>query len=255
MGSWYNSAWSHRWPIAVQIFGGAGVAANYDLQIEVPAHWDKFWNAIRSDFYDVILVGADGTSLLNFKRLTADYANRTLTLQVDEFASHNNDSSNFIYLYFGNAAQSSDLASSFTAGTVKAGEIFLGGPVGPMVSRASGSGSQDLPQTALTKTSTEEMDIFISTGGLFSRRLDAYNNHSGLEGIRYSQVYMYNSAGADRPSMYDENYTRFLPGFVRCRIKSGTDGEDWTFVCKIVSTEGNTYSVRALLQIRDRLPS
>ena len=255
MGSWYNTAWSHRWPIAVQILGGGGVAGNYDLQVDIPKEWDKFWDAIRSDFYDVILVGPDGSSLLTFKRLAADYANKILTLQVDAFATHFNDSSNFIYLYFGNAAQSSDLASVFTAGTVKAGEIFLGGPVGTVITRAIGGGGQDTPQTAITKTSTEEIDIFVSTSGIFSRRLDAYNNRSGLEGIRYSQVFMLNASDADRPSNYDENYTRFIPGFIRCRIKSGTNGEDWTFVCKIVSTEGNTYSIRALIQIRDRLPS
>ena len=254
MASWYNTAWSHRWPIAIQIFGGAGVAANYDLQIEIPKEWDRFWDTVKSDLYDVILTGPDGTSLLDFKRLTTDYANRVLTLQVDAFASHNNDSANLIWLYFGNAA-ATDLASVFTAGTVKAGEIFLGGPVGSIISRATGGGGQDAPQIAITKTSTEEIDVFVSTAGLFSRRMDAYNNRSGLESIRYTQVYMLNASDADRPSLYDEIETRFIPSFVRCRIKAGADGDDITFVCKIISTSGNTFSVRALIQVRDRLPS
>ncbi|MAF25763.1 hypothetical protein CL634_09355 [bacterium] len=254
MASWYDSGWKNRWPIALQILGGSGAGHN-DLQIEVPAQWDKFWDNIRSDLYDVILTGPDGHSLLDFKRLTVDLANRVLTLQVDYFAVHNADANSLIWLYFNNPDQASDLASVFTGASVKPGEIFLGGPANNVISRASGGGAQDQPQTSIVKSSNEELDVWISTRGLFSQRYDAFNNRSGLEDIRYVQIQVLARAGGDTPSMYDEDLVRFVPGFIRARIKAGTAATDYTFVCNIVSTDANTFSIRSLIQIRERLPS
>ena len=254
MASWYDTAWGNRWPIALQILGGSG-PANYDLQIDIPKQWDKFWENIRADLYDVILTGPDGHSLLTFKRLTVDVPNRVLTLQADAFAVHSADANSMIWLYFNNPDQASDLASVFTGASVKPGELFLGRPRNNLVSRASNSGAQEQPQVQITKTSNEEIDVWVSTKGLFSTRFDAFNNRSGLEAIRYVQIQVLAAAGGDTPSMYDEDLVRFVPGFVRAKIKAGTDATDYTFVCNIVSTDANTFSIRALIQVRDRLPS
>ena len=53
MGSWYNTAWSHRWPIAVQILGGGGVAGNYDLQVDIPKEWDQNTNVTITDYQNI----------------------------------------------------------------------------------------------------------------------------------------------------------------------------------------------------------
>jgi len=255
MASWYNTGWKNRYPICVEVLGGGGGSYAYDLEISIPASWDLFWDNIRSDFFDVIVSAAEGDRLLTFKRTGADYANRTLTIQIDNHTVGDNNASNLIWLYFNNSSQSSDLAGSFTASSVKYGLIFTGAPQARVVTRATGSASSDLPQAAFTKTNNEIVDVWFALAGLFENRFDPYNKRAGLEGLSYVQVESLNSSGVDSALRYDETETRFVPGFVRVRTKAGDNGNDYTLVCNITTTLGQLYSLRCLVQVRNLLPN
>tara|TARA_Y100001963_G_C6691366_1_gene404792 strand:+ start:168 stop:932 length:765 start_codon:yes stop_codon:yes gene_type:complete len=253
MSTWYNSAWKNRYPVAINVLGGSG-PGNIDVEISVPSDWDVFWNSIRSDFYDVILTDSKGV-LTTFKRSASDYANRGLTLQIDNLAVLDQDSIQMVWIYFNNPDQSSDLAGSFTASSVKAGTIFVGAPSGRIVTRFSERSSSDQPQTIIQKATNEALDVFVSVKGLFEGRYDAYQKHRGLEGIDYVQVQSLDSSGTDSAARYDEPATVFIPGFVRVRTKAGSDNTDYALVCNITTTEAETFSIRSLIQVRDLLPA
>ena len=124
--SWYSTNYLQRAQVAIDLpvaAGGAGTNVQTDLEITVPPDFPAFWDNIRNDAFDVILVSPTN-AILTFKRLTFDYANRQLTLQVDNFTYKNYESVGTCWLYW-NYSSATDLASSFSASSPQNGMFFL----------------------------------------------------------------------------------------------------------------------------------
>jgi len=83
--SWYSPTkgtltYTKRAAISVDTTGGGG---SVDVTIAVPSDWDDFWTSILANGYDIVVTQADGDTLCTFDRDGYDYANRVLTLEVD----------------------------------------------------------------------------------------------------------------------------------------------------------------------------
>lgn len=88
--TWYDSAYKRRYPVTVDVTGGAESSGTEDVSITFPSDWDDFWTNIRSDFNDVIITDSNGT-LQSFHRATENFANRSLQINVDNVTFANRD--------------------------------------------------------------------------------------------------------------------------------------------------------------------
>tara|TARA_Y100000310_G_scaffold337545_1_gene424851 strand:+ start:865 stop:1629 length:765 start_codon:yes stop_codon:yes gene_type:complete len=253
MGYWYDTAWKERAPVSVDILGGAGSPALYDIQFTVPADWQRFWDNIKPDGFDVILTNADG-DLLTFKRVSFTYASQALVLAVDNFSSQNNDSTNLIWIYWNNSA-ATDLTSAFSPTSTKEAIIYLGQPSNRVVGH-SGINAQttDSPSVIFGKTTVDDVNIWFNTGAYLSKRIDPQNKRLFFEAIRFCQVELYGKTGVPVTLTCDESKTRFISGWTACRVAAGTDGQNYTIALNITTTLGQIFSLRCGLQVRDKLP-
>ena len=253
--TWYDSDFKQRKPIAVDASAtGSGAEENKDIEIVIPHDWDLFWDNIRSDMFDVVVTN-NGGDLLTFKRKTgADYSTRSLTLQVDE-VNTKTQAINRIFVYFQNPNQTTDLSTDVTITTPLSGFIDLSRPSALLVSQPLQRPPSSEPQTAFVKSSTDEIDIYFATAGLFNIRANPFNDRLGLEGIKFVNVLSLDSSGTNDTGRYDETKTRFIDGFVRARAKGGSNDIDYALVCRITTTNLQQIDIRCLIQVRDQLPS
>ena len=254
MSRWYNTAWKERAPVSVPILGGGGGSGTYDVQFTVPSDWDQFWNNIRSgDAFDVILTSADG-DLLTFKRVAFTFATRTLELAVDNLNVTNNDATNLIWIYWNNST-ASDAASVFTPTSTKPGLIFLATPSNRIVGYDSPTAhTSDAPAVIFGKVTTDNCWLWFNTGGYLSGRIDPYNKRKFIEGVKHCQVELFGKTGVPVTLTCNENETRFISGWTGVRVAAGTDGQNYTVSLNITTTLGQVFSLRAGLQVRDKLP-
>ena len=252
--SWYGSNWKQRQPVAIDASAtaGSGVSAQ-DIEISVPAGWDLFWDNIRSDFFDVIVVDPVG-NLLTFARSGANFANRQLTLQVDGYQTKG-QAINQIFVYYQNPDQTSDLASSVTISSALSGYIDLARAGGFVVSQPTLRPPTATPQTAFVKSTIDTIDVYFSVANLLQMRAFAYNGRISYDEIDFVEVQSYDSGGSSDAGRYDITKTRFVEGFVKARAKGGADSNDYAFAVNLTTEQGQMISVRCLIQTRDQLPT
>ncbi len=254
-GNWYDVNWKMRQPVAISALGGGGGSATVDVEIQIPKDWDDFWENVNSNMFDAIPVSKTG-SILTFQRKTgANYATRTLVLQLESLSISDSDSTAFIYIYWMNTGASDQSTGPHTISTPKAGNIFLGMPTGRVVQTLPNRSASEAPQTSFTKTSNEEVDVWFSVNTLLMQRQSTYKSRKGFEAIDYVQVRSLDNTGADDAGRYDEDETRFIPGWVKVRSKGGANNTDYTLELLIYTTTQQTFSLRCLIKVRDLLPT
>ncbi|MEM7070304.1 MAG: hypothetical protein AAF403_00915 [Pseudomonadota bacterium] len=253
--TWYNSSFKQRKPIAVDASAtGSGSTENKDIEIVIPNDWDLFWDNIRSDMFDVVIANNSGDQLTFKRKSGADFSTRSLTLQVSQ-VSTKTQAINRLFLYFQNPNQTSDLSGSFDPSGLIFGTIDLSRPSAFLVSQPLQRPPSTEPQTAFVKAPSDEIDIYFATSGLFNIRANPFNDRLGLEGVKYVNIFSFDSSGSNDTGRYDETKTRFINGFVRARAKGGSNNVDYALVCRIVTTNLQQIDIRCLIQVRDQLPS
>lgn len=254
--TWYDSNWKDRYPVAVNVLGGAESPGTHDIEVIIPSDWERLWSNIRADGFDLILVSNQG-QLLTFKRNAFSFANKTATLQAQAVSFQNRNSMSLVYVYFNNPDQSVDLASVFSASTPKNGSISLNAPSRNAVSSLNQAIGSDGPVATFQKTTNENYFIYFRVGSLMAKRITAYNKSLGLEDIDYIKINSLDAAGANDVNRYTEGETRFLPQWVGVKVKAGSNSTNYTVVCNVTTTGNNLteeYSARCLLKVRDLLP-
>ena len=253
--TWYDKSYKKRQAIGVDIFGGSGSAATVDIEVQIPKDWDQFWDEIRSDMLDVVVTDPKG-SILSFARKSgANYADRTLTLQIDSYSSNHDNSMNMLWLYYGDATETTDHTTSVTISSAKDGHILLESPYARVVPGISGQSATDAPITSFNKSSVDEIDVFFLTNGLLGKRLANYNERVTFEEIDYVQVFSYDSSGTNASGRYDTSDTRIGNFFVRARYKAGDSGTDYAVAIEIFTTQKQIIQSRAILRVKNLLPS
>lgn len=253
--TWYDSSFKQRKAVAVDSSAtGDGTVQQKDVEIQIPVDWDLFWNNIRSDFFDVICVDIEGTILSFARKAGASFANRSLTLQIDDLDTKTL-AVNQVYVYFANPDQSSDLSVSVSIVGPLVGYIDLSRPSGMIVSQPMQRPPTSEPQTAFVKATTDEIDVYFAVGNIFNVRANPYNARLGLEDIHYINIVSLDNLGNNDTGRYDETKTRFIGGYVRARAKGGSNNTDYALVCRVVTSETQQIDIRCLIQVRDQLPS
>ena len=250
--SWFDENFQYRYPVAID---NAGATANYDLSVVIPSAWDTFWESIGSNGFDVIPVSPSG-NLIAFQRSGFNYANRTLTLQMDSYEL-TTASVNLIYIYF-KKASASDQSSVVTISTPKDGQIWLGKPANMVVGPMTFTGGASSPsQTFVMNTSTSAY-IWFNIENLLAKRFSPYNERMNYEEIQYCKVRVLDSGGSSVGGMVSQLNTRFIPGFVGVYIQGsgGSDGSNYQVELTIQTVQGaQTFALTCIVQIRNQLPS
>ena len=256
--TWYNSNWKSRWPVTVNVLGGAETSGAEDVEFSVPADFDDFWENIRAEGFDIIV--ADGLgNLLTFQIQAASFSktNRVCTIDLDNVTFGNRNSISVVWLYWNNPDQASSLGSSFSPSSVKTGKIHLNAPslrvVGDPIPR---SGTRT-PSAVFQKTPTDDVYIWFRVSSLLAKRLQPYNGKLDFEAIQYVQMFSYDSAGSTHTDRLREELTVIIPGWVGVCVAEGTNNADYT-VNLIVQTHGTNFnqklSLNATLQTRNLFP-
>ena len=255
--TWYNSNWKRRYPLTINVLGGAETSGNHDIEVVFPSDWDDFWNNIRSDGFDIVLTDSMGV-LQTFRRLVFNFANRELTLTGQNITFANRNSINIVYVYFNNPDQSSDLGSAFSASGPKVGKVYLNAPSNRVIPNPISMSGSSTPISTFAKTSSDEVYIWFRVKTLLASRISAYNLKLDFESTDYIKIESLDSSGTNDTNRYNDANTIVIPGFVGVNVKAGSNNNDYTVCCNIrtVATGpfNQTMSLRALLQVRDLLP-
>lgn len=251
--SWYEKDYRRRQIIAIDCTGGSSGSATIDVTVEIPKDWDDFWENIRSDFKDVVLTDSNGL-LVDFKRSSANYSTRTLTMQINDLDIDNANSTQACYLYFFNPDETVDHAVTFTATSPKTGEILLSMPHSRIVSQQDSQSALDTPLQSFNKNVGDTVHVFFMISKGFAKRIAPYNERNDQEGLMYATVNAYNSSGEAVPTLFDARLLRFGNGFVRATFTAGTTGTDYAIAINCYTTLGQVFQLRAILRVIDLLP-
>lgn len=256
MGTWADSAFTYRIPISIPVYAaGGGGATTVDVEVSVPPDWDIFWNNIQSNFYDIKIYSADASTEIVYQRQSgASYANRNLILELNDVSIDDQSSTSLVYLYFGDAAASTDPTAVFTPVSPKTGYIWIGRPVRLVKTSLSNSGRTE-PDTVFTKDEGEKIDIWFDLRSLLAAYIDPYNGKLSYEAIKRIQPKSLDSSGTDSDTRYSSDDTYFLNGYASLRAIAGNSGNDYAVGLDIYTTNGQTFKVRCLLKVQNLLPS
>lgn len=252
--TWYNADYRRRQIVGVNTFGGTGVSATIDIEIDIPPDWDDFWDNIRSDFKDVVVTDTTG-EIVNFARKAgADYANRVLTLQVDGYQIKHDDSLSICYVYFFEPDEAIDHSTSVTITSPKAGYILLSAPHSRVVSARDSQSALDQPVQSFIKSESDEVHVFWIITSQLAKRLTPYNERNDQEGVEYVTIHSYDNTGTDSATRFQPQETRAGNGFIRATYRAGSSGQDYAIAINVITTLGQSLENRAILRVIDLLP-
>lgn len=246
--SWFDANWSHRAAIVVDNLGGAGTI---DVTAVLPSDFPPLWDNLQTSGNDFRVTLADGITLASYDVDSFNYPNKQATIEVDNVTANSSDAMIVLWLYWGNPSAPSG-TTPFVPSTPKTGHVIADCmPAGNLVTAGEQRPGDTKPKSRIQKTTTEELHCWWDLRGLLSRRNTSFEGSPLCEEIDYLQ-FAVQRAGSDEPTTYDENETRLLgSGLVRTSIKGGQDGNDYTLILTVRTTEGKTLNPRALMLVRD----
>jgi len=252
--TWYNADYRRRQIVGINSFGGTGVGATIDIEIDIPRDWDDFWDNIRSDFKDVVVTDTTGELVSFARKAGADYANRVLTLQVDGYQIKHDDSLSICYVYFYEPNETTDHSSVVTISTPKDGYILLSAPHSRVVNARDSQSALDQPVQSFIKSESDEVHVFWIVTSQLAKRLTPYNERNDQEGIEYVTIHSYDDSGVDSSTRFQAQETRAGNGFIRATYRAGSSGSNYAIAINIITTLGQSLENRAILRVIDLLP-
>lgn len=249
--AWYDENYLYRWPIAVDAVTGND-SGSVDINVTIPPTWDWFWDNVQDDTngYDIIVCGSDGVTLTTFQYSGFNYANRSLTIQIDAYALDGTGKMNMIWLYW-NYDGAPDETGSFTPSGPITGYIYREGPTyGNRLVAAPPSPGQTEPVTVLSKKTTETLRVWLDITNLLSLSPQKYNGKFGIEGVTHVSA----STQGVTPLETDAN-TRYLyyDGrlFASAYWSGGADDTDYIGTITTTTTAGLVYDYRFTFSVDD----
>lgn len=242
-----------RHPITVANDGTATV----DVEIDIPEHWDHFWDNVRSDGFDAILTAADGVTVLDFLRVSFDVPTRDATMQIGALdVAADADTDSLVWLYYGDAA-AADEAGAPVIGSTVPGVPYLGLPTEPAVN-VTRRPRQRLSDV-VDKASSEVVYVWFHLDSLLEKRLHTDGGALRWEEIKDAKVTVLED-GEARSTMTGLTHKYAIDArgrlFVGAGIQAGIDSHDFTISLEVGTTippaaNHRILNPRALLRVRD----
>lgn len=246
--SWLDGGWKQRKAIAVDNTGGGTVL---DIKTVIPTDFEVFWEAIDASGAELRVTLADGITAIDYDITGFSKTNRTCDLWIDALSAAATDSTPIIWLYFDNSG-ASDQSQTLTIGTWVNGKVeTVCAPADRVLRARPPKAGATQPEIRLSKTSLEQVHVWIDVDRLLERRCAKYADSLRAEEIDYLS-YEVVLAGQPQASMVDETQTRLVDsGLCRLLIKAGTNNSDYTISLTVGTTTGRVLNPRALMLVRD----
>lgn len=232
---WYRESsqvWLARVPATVD--NSAGGNGSLDINVAIPARFDKFWEEIDASGDEVRVCGPDGVTLLDYAWSGFSQANRTGTLQIDATPISNGYAAQIIWIYWNSSGAASG-ATSVTITSPLTGTIWLDGVEGRTTQvfgrKAFAKGATE-PTEGFSKTAAEALYVAFNLGPALRRAEYKTNGQRGLEGVLGLSYEVTNSAGSAQASMIEADSLRLVAGsdglYALCKVKAGTTDTIYT---------------------------
>jgi hypothetical protein len=215
-----------------------------------------FWDNVDSAGDDIRVTTANGVTPITHQLNGWDYANKALTLELDNLSVPTANEFTIIWLYFGNAAASST-AGSFTPASAVTGYITPERP-----SNRVQLGPERLGATTArvqyAKDSNDVAFFYVPLDIELSDRCGPdYEGADGFEGVQ-NWLYSVEAAGSPVASAIDVTLCRVTDCgtngrelWARVAIQAGTDTTNYITYIDVQSTEGRRKRHAFEFQVRD----
>lgn len=274
--AWYTptlatiGVWQRRVAVSVDLTTAAGVN---DVDIIIPPDFDDFWERIDASGLELRLVSGDSRTLAAYSVDNGaggafDRANRLGRIRVDAFAFGATPGMWVMWLYYGSTTAQGTGAVATVIAASATGWIELGrpnlrkypyAPVRPGFSR---------PSTIASKTSGENVDLWLDVSAALEFRSTKSNGGIFHEEVSLAIINVYDSVPADQPAMYDKANTRIVfhqrtgRTWLKVAIQAGANGTNYTVVPTVYTHRpGTALNVLAqklqpvvALVVRDLIP-
>lgn len=252
-----EGSYTWKYSAAITIDARAWAAGAAELSIPIPVDWDAFWLTInQTDARDVRILSADGST-----KLTYDIV-KTGPAAIDAAAITARDGrirvSGWtppaaamcrIVIIWGNSTVATGAGAPTFAAPLN-GYIAVAVPSRGWVARGVARG-RTVPPVTISKGAAEVLSVGCEVGMLLNARATATANTRTREAISYAS-YSVTLAGAAQAAMVTASSLRFLDtSRMFFEVKAGTTATSYTIVPVVVTTEAQTLSPRALLDVRD----
>lgn len=246
--SWYDEAWGRRWPIIVD--NSAGGTSAIDVSIVVPSQFPDFWDYVDSAGADIRVTAADGVTLQTYQLSGFDFANRVVTIELDNVTPPAASEMFVLWLYYGNSGASS-AAGSFTASTPLTGYIHPGQTIGPIVRGDPPAPGSTEPAERLQKTSSEVLYAWVDMRRVLEKFATKFEDSLAYEEVQSIDLDALNN-GSDEASERTLADIRMVNGpLIRINHTGGSDSDDRTLSLTVTTTLGRVLNPRVLLNVRD----
>ena len=228
--SWLDEAYPFR--VAVTVDGSADTFGSFDVSAIISEEWDFFWTLIDTDGFGIRVALEDGIKApTSYQWSGFSKANKTGTLEVEDYVSTGNIVS-LVWLYFGiNAGDETDGSGTFTPVSPLDGYVEQALPGLRQVLFAPERPGSDIPLSEFSKISAEQMFVWVDVTDEIPSSSEAIQGTSDL-GELFSVVFTVSTGGVPQGSMIDETlhrivYTQGGRTWVKLFVQAGSDGSDF----------------------------
>jgi hypothetical protein len=253
-GRWLDEDWPYRMPVYVR---NSSADTTYDIEIALSSLHVHFWANVKNDGSDIRVVSPSGT-LLTYDLASFDYANKTVTVEVDGFSAQAGEKVNLLWIYYGNAAAAS-AATTFAPSSAKTGTApsFID-PTAAQIRMAieRPQADQTRPSNVVVKGVDEEVTVYVDVTDWLQDGAYAIEGSMGLEDIVWMTMDV-EQGGVAVSSMYASVRSVSIlehSGRIWAAIGPITDGthdNDYTGILTAFTTLSNLYQHRFLIKVYD----
>jgi hypothetical protein len=248
---WFDDAWTYRAPFLV-VLGGASNNINHPLPVDL----DEMWTGFKADADDLRLTNAS-SDLVPHKLSGYATSPRGGTVQAQNLSFGGASvGCGVMWLYWGNSdaptpgAHSPEQTSLRT--TTQA--TCLPARVSRAIPFRSVADGLALRET-VRKGTAEDKPITFDVTDVLCRRQGQRHNRQGGGGLSLI-VWGVEQGGDNVSSMVDLSAVRYLETakgrhLVTVRVKAGTDGQSYTGILTLTTTDGAVFEHRILIAVAD----
>ena len=245
--SWPDADFPHRVPVLID--GSATAAGTIDATIALTADDALFWATIQSDGDDIRVYRANGIDRIDYDLDGFNYANKVVTVELDDFSHPVSNTMTLVWLVFGYVSAANE-EDGIVPASAKTGYTLNVGPAPGEVIYAMGSPVGDtVPSQRAQKRSTETAYLWFFVGPL-GRRSEPYEGRfDGEEPESFKATIPIGLTGSTSAIRVYQGPNGGL--LARVTVGDGTTLNDYTVILTVTTSSGRVLEGAVSVQVRD----
>lgn len=238
---WLDDAWLDR--AVISIDNSAGTGGNFDVDVDIPAEWDAFWDAIDSSGDELRLTGPDGVTPWSYdvddgSGGAFDKSSRSGRIRIEQIAGAGTACVQTGWLYFDSSSTQGDGSSSFSPSSPKTGHIWLGRPALHREAYQPQNPGSARPRSVIHKSSNETVYAWWRVDHHLAKRFsEARGRILWEEPVRVIASSV--DSGGSGASLHDVGSSRLVwhqgQLWVGTEVSGGTDGSSYTIIARVLT--------------------